>query len=68
MRWPWSKDIEAARAQAREAAEEHAHSVVRRLETEHEHSEAVQVTDVLWAELSRNGWTEMLRQAWGGAR
>ncbi|OZC62157.1 hypothetical protein CH267_01030 [Rhodococcus sp. 06-621-2] len=66
MRWPWTARLEDAQAQAKEAAEVHAHSVERRIKSEHERAEAVEVTDVLWKELRRNGWTEMLQQAWGG--
>ncbi|ORI13416.1 hypothetical protein BJI47_22490 [Rhodococcus sp. 1168] len=68
MRWPWSKDIEDAQAEAKTAAEDHAHSVKRRIESEAQSSEAVEVSNVLWQELQRNGWTEMLQQAWGGGR
>lgn len=73
MRWPWSNAVEEAqreaddaRKQALGAAESHAHSVQRRIESEHVKEEAVEVTTVLWEDLRRNGWTEMLRQAWGG--
>ena len=73
MRWPWSSAVEEAqreaddaRKQALGAAESHAHSVQRRIESEHVKEEAVEVTTVLWEDLRRNGWTEMLRQAWGG--
>ncbi|MGR6028950.1 DUF7620 family protein [Rhodococcus erythropolis] len=73
MRWPWSSAVEEAqreaddaRKQAIGAAESHAHSVQRRIESEHVKEEAVEVTTVLWEDLRRNGWTEMLRQAWGG--
>lgn len=77
MRWPWSNAVEEARREAQReadearkqaigAAESHAHSMQRRIDSEHEKDEAVEVTTVLWEDLRRNGWTELLRQAWGG--
>lgn len=66
MRWPWSKEVDAARAEAKSALESHAHSVKRSLDTEDVSREALQVTAVQWEELRRNGWTEMLQRAWGG--
>ncbi|EOM77892.1 hypothetical protein DW322_08900 [Rhodococcus rhodnii] len=66
MRWPWSKDVTAARRQAEIAAEVHAHSVKLRIESECERREAKQVATNWRRELERNGWTEMLIEAWGG--
>lgn len=72
MRWlfggkaPWVKEVAVAKSQAEKAREEHAYSVKKRLESEVESNEAVDVANVLWEELRRNGWTEMLQQAWGG--
>ncbi|MGV8875510.1 MAG: DUF7620 family protein [Rhodococcus sp. (in: high G+C Gram-positive bacteria)] len=66
MRWPWSKRIEDAEAQALGAAMDHAQSIQRRMKTEENRAEAVEVTRELRKELRRNGWTDMLQQAWGG--
>lgn len=68
VRWPWSKEVAAARQEARQALESHAHSEQRRIDTETIREEALEVTKVQWEELRRNGWTEMLQQAWGGSR
>lgn len=68
MKWPWSKEIAAARVETKQAAESHAHSVQRRMQSERQESEAVEVTDALWEELRLNGWTEKLQRAWGGSR
>lgn len=77
MRWPWSNAVEEAQREAQREADEarkqaigsaegHAHSVQRRIDSEQVKEEAVEVTTVLWEDLRRNGWTELLRQAWGG--
>lgn len=63
---PWSREVAEAKSEAVRAREEHAYSVKQRLESERERHEAVDVANVLWDELRRNGWTEMLQQAWGG--
>lgn len=68
MRWPWSTQVDAAREEAKHALEGQAHSERRRRESEEIGREAVQVTNVQWAELHRNGWTELLQEAWGGRR
>lgn len=67
MKWPWSKDVDHARRQALEAAEQHAHAEQQRLVVEVQSEEAKKVARVLRRELERNGYTELLRQAWGGA-
>ncbi|MGF7124022.1 DUF7620 family protein [Rhodococcus sp. BE178] len=67
MRWPWSKDVDEARQQAVEAAEGHAHAERKLRQVEIESEEAKKVARVLRNELERNGYTELLRQAWGGA-
>ncbi|OZE39114.1 hypothetical protein CH278_02195 [Rhodococcus sp. 05-2254-5] len=68
MRLPWSKRIEEAEAQALGAAMDHAQSVERRMQSEKTREEAVEVTEVLWKELRRNGWTEMLQQSMRGGK
>ncbi|WP_213573265.1 hypothetical protein [Rhodococcus sp. USK13] len=68
MRWPWSKDVDAAQAEARAAVEEHAYAVDRRIETERKSTTETRVARVVRAELERNGYTELLQQAWGGVR
>lgn len=65
IRWPWAREVDAARVGAREALESHAHSEKRRIDTETIREEALEVTEMQWKELRRNGWTEMLQQAWG---
>ncbi|WP_054246374.1 DUF7620 family protein [Rhodococcus opacus] len=68
MRWPWSKALDDAHAEARAAAEEHAYSVQRRIDTERASRKASGVAKVLRAELERNGYTDLLQQAMGGGR
>lgn len=66
MRWPWSREVDAARAQALAASEGHAQAVQQRMATEQQNVEALEVTELLRDQLRRNGWTELLRQSWGG--
>lgn len=66
MKWPWSKEVEHAQEQAKEAAEGHAHSIQLRQEVEAEREKAVQVNRVLRRELERNGFTDLMLEAWGG--
>lgn len=68
MRWPWSKELDKARSEARGAAEEHAYSTQHRIEAEQEKRAATRVTRQLRHELDRNGWTELLQESMGGAR
>lgn len=66
MRWPWSKEVESAQRQAIEAAEDHAHSVRLRIETERQQERALKNVRVLRSELEANGFTVMMIEAWGG--
>ncbi|WJJ10833.1 hypothetical protein P9990_19970 [Prescottella equi] len=67
MKWPWSKDVDAARRQAQEAAEQHAHAEQQRLEVKVQSEDAKKVARVLRRELERNGYTEKLIESWGGS-
>lgn len=60
--------MDAARAESIAAAEEHAYAVDRRIETERKSTTESRVARVVRAELERNGYTELLQQAWGGGR
>ncbi|MFC9555586.1 hypothetical protein ACFTWF_32645 [Rhodococcus sp. NPDC056960] len=68
MRWPWSRDVAAAQAEARAAVEEHAYAMKRRIETERKSTTESRVAKVVRAELERNGYTDLLQQAMGGGR
>lgn len=68
MRWPWSKELDEARSQAREAAEEYAYSTQHRIDAEQEKQAATKVTRALRHQLDRNGWTELLQKSMGGSR
>ncbi len=68
FRWPWAKEVAAARQEARQALESCAHSEKRRIDTDSIRKEALEVAQEQWDELRRNGWTELLQQAWGGSR
>ncbi|AEV51879.1 DUF7620 family protein [Prescottella equi] len=67
MKWPWSKDVDDARRQAQEAAEQHAHAEQQRLEVKVQSEDAKKVARVLRRELERNGYTEKLIESWGGS-
>lgn len=67
MRWPWSKQVDEAREQAVQAAEATAQARQQAEEVEHELQEAKRLARSIKHELEQNGWTELLRQAWGGA-
>lgn len=67
MRWPWTRRLEEAREQAVQATEATAQAAVYAEEVKLELQEAKRAAGVLRRELEQNGWTELLRQAWGGA-
>ncbi|MDI9914362.1 hypothetical protein [Rhodococcus sp. IEGM 1379] len=72
MKWPWAKrcakELDTARSQAREAAEEHAYSTQQRIDAEQEKHLATKVARKQRRQLELNGWTELLRQSMGGAQ
>lgn len=68
MKWPWTKEIDAVRDQARAAAEEHAYTTQDRLDAEAEQQNVMEYTAKLRSGLQVNGWTELLQESWGGSR
>lgn len=65
--WWRSHEIKDASAERMAAAEDHAAAVQQRMETEMESVEAAASARQLRRELDQNGWSDLLRQAWGGA-
>ncbi|KLN67609.1 hypothetical protein ABM90_31205 [Rhodococcus erythropolis] len=68
MRWPWSKALDAARTEAKEAAELHAYSTQERMNTEIVAAEAMASAERQENEVRTNGWTRLLQESMGGSR
>lgn len=67
MRWPWSKQIEEAHEEATRAQRAASQAAARKIEVEQEMVQVRKEARVLRSELEANGFTELLRQAMGGA-
>lgn len=71
MKWPWIKnraDVAEANRRARVAARQAELSASRRRAAELQAARAQTVSAALRREVDRNGWTELLQDAWGGKR
>jgi len=68
MKWPWSKALDAARSEVKEAAELHAYSTQERMDTEVVAAEAMASAERQQAEFKTNGWTRLLQESMGGSR
>lgn len=65
MRWPWSKELDEARAGAAQAHREAMEAQRRRIEAQRKAEQARRTATKLRAHLEANGWTELLTEAWG---
>ncbi|ROZ49396.1 hypothetical protein EEB13_05590 [Rhodococcus sp. WS3] len=68
MRWPWSKALDAARNEVKEAAELHAYSTQERMNTEVVAAEAMASAERQKEEFETNGWTRLLQESMGGSQ
>ncbi len=66
MRWPWEREINNARMEVEEAREAKVAAAEQLQDVESTIQESLETVGKLRYHLEKNGWTELLEQAWGG--
>ena len=64
MRWPWQHEIDRAREEAEQARQAKEAAAVQLRDVESTINESLETVQRLRSHLERNGWTELLQEAW----
>ncbi|WP_430408244.1 DUF7620 family protein [Gordonia amicalis] len=64
MRWPWQHEIDRARKEAEQARQAKEAAAVQLRDVESTINESLETVQRLRSHLERNGWTELLQEAW----